>query len=85
MTIYNYLTFREMQCSMDNLKFSCTWSSTIQGATFPVKLSGIQLEGCTFDGSRLVENQRDSPIVSSIPDCIVAWVTKVNFKGSLLF
>lgn len=34
------------------------------------------MEGCSFDGSRLIENQRDSPSVSSVPTCTVAWVTR---------
>ena len=36
----------------------------------------MQLEGCSFDSSRLLENQRDSPSVTVIPPCTVAWVTK---------
>ena len=40
------------------------------------QISGLQLEGCSFDGTRLLENRRDSPSVSDIPPCTVAWVTK---------
>ncbi|OWF37256.1 Cytoplasmic dynein 2 heavy chain 1 [Mizuhopecten yessoensis] len=69
-------TAREMGCSMDGLKFASTWKSSIQGARTVVKLGGLQIEGCNFDGSRLSENQRDSPSVSGIPPCVVAWVPK---------
>ena len=41
------------------------------------KVGGLQLEGCTFDGAVLVENQRDSPSVSAVPPCTIAWITKV--------
>ncbi len=41
-----------------------------------VQIGGLQLEGCSFDGSRLIENQRDSPSVSTVPSCTVAWVAK---------
>ena len=67
-----------MKCSMDSLKFACTWRGSIQGARASVRIGGIQLEGCSFDGSRLSENQRDSPTVSEIPVCTVAWVPKVS-------
>ena len=42
----------------------------------PPQVCGLLLEGCSFDGSRLLENQRDSLSVSIVPPCSVAWVTK---------
>ena len=62
---------------MDSLKFGCSWKGSIAGARQSVKIGGLQLEGCVFDGNRLSENQRDSPIVSSIPSCVMAWIPKV--------
>lgn len=77
-TLFNAMCiFRELGCSMDSLKFCCSWKGALQGAKFNVKIGGLQLEGCSFDGSRLSENQRDSPSISGIPSCIVAWI-KVN-------
>ena len=70
--------YRELKCAMDSLKFVCSWKGSVSGARLAVKVGGLQLEGCTFDGQRLSENQRDSPIVSSIPNCVVAWIPKVN-------
>ncbi|XP_033632471.1 cytoplasmic dynein 2 heavy chain 1-like isoform X2 [Asterias rubens] len=70
------LTARDIKTSMDSLKFVCTWGGSISGAKHQVKIGGLQLEGCTFDGSRLSENQRDSPSVCTIPTCTVAWVLK---------
>ena len=63
---------------MDNLKFACSWKGSLQGARLNVKIGGLQIEGCSFDGSRLSENQRDSPSISAIPPCSVAWI-KVEF------
>ena len=40
------------------------------------QIGGLQLEGCSFDGSRLTENSHDSPSVVAMPPCMVAWVTK---------
>lgn len=65
---------------MDSLKFVCSWKGDVAGARYSCKLSGLQLEGCVFDGSRLSESQRDSPIVTTIPDCTVAWISKVSGK-----
>ncbi|CAB3978327.1 cytoplasmic dynein 2 heavy chain 1-like [Paramuricea clavata] len=70
-------TARAMKCSMDELKFAATWKSAgIQGAKFSIKVGGLQLEGCTFDGTVLIENQRDSPSVSAVPPCTIAWIAK---------
>lgn len=69
-------TAREVGCSMDSLKFAVSWRGGVQGAKTQVKVGGLQLEGCSFDGSRLSENQRDSPSVSAVPPCQVAWIPK---------
>ena len=62
---------------MDNLKFATTWGSNIQGAAITIKIRGMLLEGCAFDGHKLTENQRDSPSFTEIPPCSVAWIKKV--------
>nr|XP_026693267.1 cytoplasmic dynein 2 heavy chain 1-like isoform X1 [Ciona intestinalis] len=69
-------TARETHISMDELKFACSWKGTISGAKFNVKIGGLQLEGCSFDGLTLSENQRDSSTVSAVPACYVAWLPK---------
>ncbi|CAL8361611.1 unnamed protein product [Merluccius merluccius] len=68
-------TARSMNCSMDSLKFATSWRSPIQEARLQVKVGGLQLEGCSFDGAHLSENQHDSPSVSAVPPCYMAWVT----------
>lgn len=69
---------REEGISMDSLKFASSWKGSVQGAKIQVRLGGLLMEGCSFDGSRLSENQRDSPSVSGIPPCVVAWIRKVR-------
>ncbi|XP_074649972.1 cytoplasmic dynein 2 heavy chain 1-like [Tubulanus polymorphus] len=69
-------TAREMKLSMDSLKCVSSWRGPISGARTSIRIGGLQLEGCTFDGSRLSENQRDSPSISAIPMCTVAWISK---------
>lgn len=71
---------REVGCSMDSLKFAVSWRGGVQGAKTQVKVGGLQLEGCSFDGARLSENQRDSPSVSAVPPCQVAWIPKVSLS-----
>ncbi|XP_041920571.1 cytoplasmic dynein 2 heavy chain 1 [Alosa sapidissima] len=67
-------TARSMGCSMDSLKFVASWRNSISAATLQVKVGGLKLEGCSFDGNRLSENQHDSPSVSAVPSCYMAWI-----------
>ncbi|XP_056467776.1 cytoplasmic dynein 2 heavy chain 1 isoform X1 [Gadus chalcogrammus] len=75
-------TARSMNCSMDSLKFVTSWMRPIQEAKLQVKVGGLQLEGCSFDGTRLSENQHDSPSVSAVPPCYMAWVTHSSSSSS---
>ncbi|XP_055023019.1 cytoplasmic dynein 2 heavy chain 1 [Boleophthalmus pectinirostris] len=67
-------TARSMGCSMDSLVFATSWKTHIVQAKLQVKVGGLQLEGCSFDGTHLSENQHDSPSVSAVPPCYMAWV-----------
>ncbi|XP_053095782.1 cytoplasmic dynein 2 heavy chain 1 isoform X3 [Pangasianodon hypophthalmus] len=67
-------TARSMSCSMDSLKFVASWKSLIAGAKLQVKVGGLQLEGCSFDGNRLSENHHNSPSVCAVPTCYMAWI-----------
>ncbi|XP_073719558.1 cytoplasmic dynein 2 heavy chain 1 [Misgurnus anguillicaudatus] len=67
-------TARLMSCSMDSLKFVTSWRGQITEAKLQVKVGGLQLEGCSFDGHRLAESQHDSPSVSAVPACYMAWI-----------
>uniref|UniRef100_A0A7N9ATV1 Cytoplasmic dynein 2 heavy chain 1 n=1 Tax=Mastacembelus armatus TaxID=205130 RepID=A0A7N9ATV1_9TELE len=71
-------TARSMGCSMDNLVFVSSWRGPIAHAKLQVKVGGLQLEGCSFDGVHLCENQHDSPSVSVVPTCYMAWVPQVS-------
>uniref|UniRef100_A0A8C3GF25 Cytoplasmic dynein 2 heavy chain 1 n=1 Tax=Cairina moschata TaxID=8855 RepID=A0A8C3GF25_CAIMO len=67
-------TARVMSCSVDSLKFTASWKGQIQEGKLQVKISGLQMEGCSFDGNRLSENLHDSPSVSSVLPCYMAWI-----------
>ncbi|XP_063807614.1 cytoplasmic dynein 2 heavy chain 1 isoform X2 [Pseudophryne corroboree] len=69
-------TARTMNCSMDNLRFVASWKGRIPDAKLQVKISGLQLEGCSFDGNSLFENEHNSPSVSLVPPCYMAWISQ---------
>eukprot|EP00064_Thunnus_orientalis_P009632 superscaffoldBa00001237_g9657 len=75
-------TARSMGCSMDSLVFVSSWRSPIVEAKLQVKVGGLQLEGCSFDGVHLCENQHDSPSVSAVPPCYMAWVPQNSAADS---
>jgi len=71
-------TARLSKVSMDELRLVCSWIGKVNGAKYQVKVCGLQIEGCVFDGSRLSENQRDSTTVSTVPPFNVAWIPKTS-------
>lgn len=71
-------TARLAKTSMDELRLVCSWIGKVGGAKYQVKVGGLQIEGCVFDGTRLSENQRDSTTVSTVPSFYVAWIPKTS-------
>ena len=70
---------REARVSMDNLKLVCSFGGAMRGVKLNVRITGLQLEGCGFDGSKLSECQENSPSVVSLPPCCIGWIQKVSF------
>lgn len=68
---------RESRVSMDELRLVCNFSGAMRGVPLNVKITGLQLEGCSFDGSKLVECRDDSPTVITLPPCHIGWIQKV--------
>ncbi|XP_029699181.1 cytoplasmic dynein 2 heavy chain 1 isoform X3 [Takifugu rubripes] len=75
-------TARSMAYSMDELVFVSSWSQIV-GAKLQIKVGALQLEGCSFDGVCLCENQHNSPSVSAIPTCYLAWVLQNSADSSV--
>ncbi|KAM4743047.1 cytoplasmic dynein 2 heavy chain 1 isoform 3-T4 [Anableps anableps] len=75
-------TARSIGCSMDSLVFVSSWRSPIAQAKLQVKVGGLQIEGCRFDGVHLSENQHDSPSVSAVPACYMAWAPQSSAADS---
>ncbi|XP_019521077.1 PREDICTED: cytoplasmic dynein 2 heavy chain 1 [Hipposideros armiger] len=72
-------TARASSCSVDSLKFVASWKGRLQEAKLQIKISGLLLEGCSFDGNRLSENQHDSPSVSSVLPCFMGWIPQGSY------
>ncbi|RXG65468.1 Cytoplasmic dynein 2 heavy chain 1 [Armadillidium vulgare] len=70
-------TAREHNIPMDDLEFVTSWArGGMPEAKVPVKWAGLQIEGATFDGTRLLPNNHNSPSISVTPICTIAWMPK---------
>ncbi|CAF2056597.1 unnamed protein product [Rotaria magnacalcarata] len=70
-------TARETKQPMDTLILNTSWSGESKhGKNVSIKISGLQLEGCSFDGGRLSESAPDSPSVTAFPSCSIAWIPR---------
>ena len=76
-------TARETKQPMDTLVLSASWSGEVKGGkNISIKITGLQLEGCSFDNGRLCESAPDAPSVISFPSCYIAWIPRVRLITS---
>jgi dynein heavy chain 2 len=79
-------TARATKQPMDTLILNTSWSGDIKhGKNISIKITGLQLEGCSFEGGRLCESAPDSPSVTAIPACSIAWIPQVKFLIVIVF
>lgn len=72
-------TARATKQPMDTLVLNTSWSGEVKhGKNISIKITGLQLEGCSFDGARLSESAPDSPSVTGFPSCYIAWIPQVS-------
>ena len=76
---------REAKTSMDGLRLVCSFSGPMKGVSLNVRITGLQLEGCSFDGVKLSECQENSPSIVSLPPCFIGWIQKVSYTTSNSF
>ena len=50
-----------------------------------LQIEGLLLEGCSFDGTMITENDRSSTSVSNVPECSIAWIAKVSVFNFFFF
>ena len=67
-------TARQLQVPINDLVFTSSWGGRISSAVCSVSVEGLAIEGALFEGTRLVECKRDSPMSSPVPQCTVAWI-----------
>lgn len=66
---------------MDELGFVCAWNkSSVPANRFTCKLTGLLLEGCSFNGMKLVENTAESSPIVKVTDCTIGWVPQVKMS-----
>ena len=69
---------------MDTLDFVTVWNRNgLSDAKVTMKWTGLQIEGATFDGSRLLKNNSNSPSIGAAPLCTVAWMPQV--RSNIIF
>lgn len=67
-------TARATSTPMDSLKFVANFGQSSPGMKVSCKITGLRIQGATFDGRLLAETQRDSAAMLSIPACNAGWV-----------
>jgi dynein heavy chain 2 len=73
-------TARLSKQPMDTLVLNTSWSGEVKhGKNISIKITGLQLEGCSFDGGRLSESAPNSPSVTGFPLCSIAWISRVVY------
>lgn len=65
--------------SLDELQLECSWKNYISGSRVTLKVEGLLMEGAYIDtNGTLHENLADSPVLSRVPNCHMAWMSEVN-------
>lgn len=69
---HRQLSSRKLKRPMDTLQLVSSWDKS--EGPLAVKVEGLLVQGCRFDGSRLLEAEPNDPIFSSIPVFNLAWL-----------
>lgn len=65
--------------SLDELQLECSWKNYISGSRVTLKVEGLLMEGAYIDtNGTLHENLADSPVLSRVPNCQMAWMSEVK-------
>jgi len=68
----SFKTAREHGLSMDELKFCNAWSrGGVSSAKIPIKVTGLLIEGASFDGVKLTESLAQSPTLSQVGSALM--------------
>lgn len=61
---------------VDNLKLVTSWDASKLNTPVTARVSGMAVQGATFDGHRLTAASNDAPTSSPIPGATFAWIPK---------
>jgi dynein heavy chain 2 len=65
--------------SIDSLKLVSSWNeSELSGVAVKVKLEGLLVQGCRFEGQQVLECTSDDNALNAAPICYAAWVPQVT-------
>ena len=59
-----------------DLHFICQWSNE-EKFDLSLKVIGLYIEGCIFDGKQITHTNFDTPITSPLPPCFIGWDNKI--------
>lgn len=68
--------YRKNKISMDELVLHSTWQSRLEEGN--LTLTGLLIEGATFNGNNLVACAATSENVNVVPDCCITWIRKAS-------
>lgn len=69
-------TARAAGVAVDTLRLECTWDKSVpRGAALSVIVSGLFLQGASFNGSQLQEVLSDSPSITALPSATIGFVS----------
>ncbi|KAI8844037.1 dynein heavy chain and region D6 of dynein motor-domain-containing protein [Chytriomyces cf. hyalinus JEL632] len=72
-------TSRKLKKPMDDFVLFSTWKKAeLAQAALPIAVEGLLLQGCTMDGSRLIEATAEDASFAAVPTVYIAWMPK-NF------
>jgi|LauGreDrversion4_2_1035121.scaffolds.fasta_scaffold32811_2 dynein heavy chain 2 len=68
-------TARAARVPVDTLRLECTWDKSVpRGAALSVIISGLFVQGGSFNGSQLQEVLSDSPSITALPSATIGFV-----------
>mmetsp|Transcript_9476 Transcript_9476/g.27062 ORF Transcript_9476/g.27062 Transcript_9476/m.27062 type:complete len:1740 (-) Transcript_9476:175-5394(-) len=83
--LFNPITFlnalrqqsaRQLGTSVDNLRLVTCWDTSRLRSPVMASVSGLLIQGATFDGARISPTGSDAPTSTPIPGAVFAWIHK---------
>ncbi|KAJ3309792.1 Cytoplasmic dynein 2 heavy chain 1 [Boothiomyces sp. JEL0838] len=65
---------------MDTLKLVSTWRGEQGNSLYNITVENLLIQGCTFDGTNLLEAGPNDPIFATVPSFQLAWVPEESVK-----